>query len=149
MSDCLSASDYTSELRRSLEIKFPGCDPTAFYKDHYFFLPAVNELRNYTYKINYGKIFNPKILTMTAIILASEKPVTKKWFNIDDEKVRKLEDVARYKLRQVLDRTDGTGRYHELLKKCFYFYQNGVSKSILDDSLGNYKNKNQILKSLR
>lgn len=148
-SDCLSVEQYTPEMRKALEVKFPFCDPTAFYKDHYFFLPAKPENGLYQYKINYAKLFNPKILTMTALVIASEKPVTKQYYTNDSEKVAKMEATIDRKLSEIINRQDDTGRYNDLLRQCYYFYKNGANPRLIESALSGYKNKNQIMKSLK
>jgi hypothetical protein len=147
----ISKEEYTSDLRKALEYKFPESDPTAFYTDHAFFLPAAPQFGQYQYYYNEAKLMNPKIFTSLQIGLTMQHDLTKKirtdrtW----TPDIERLQKEAEVKISDIVNRGDGSGRYHDLLKLTYKYSKYGISKSFLSQLLNGYKNKNQILGSIK
>ena len=148
MMDLLASEDYNTDARRCLQKKFPEADPTGFYSDHFFFIPAKQSGVPYQYKINYGRLFNPKVITAMQIGLNMDRDLNKKHYSKSDfvPDIEKMERRARSEISRVIAQPDGTGRYSALLSLVGRYRKIGVSDRFLKDCLIGYKNARQIIK---
>ena len=93
---------------------------------------------------------NPKIFTSLQIGLNMQHDLTKKirtgtW----TPDIERLEKEAEVKISDIVNRGDGSGRYNDLLKLIYKYSNYGISKSFLSPQLNGYKNRNQILGSIK
>lgn len=148
MMDLLASEDYTTDARKVLGLKFPEADPTCFYSDHFFFIPAKQEGVPYRFKINYGKLFNPKLITAQQIGLAMGRDLEKKFYNRSDFQpdIEKYESKAAAEISKIIAQPDGSGRYNQLLSSVYKFRKIGVSDRFLKECMIGYKNARQIIK---
>lgn len=147
MMDLLHSEDYTTNTRKVLQMKFPEADPTGFYSDHFFFIPSKSD-NPYYYKINYGRLINPKMFTAMEIGLSMNNDLNRKFYNRSDFQpdVEKYEYKAAAEISKIIAQPDGSGRYNQLLSSVFKYKKIGVSERFLKECMIGYKNARQIIK---
>lgn len=124
LENCCDIADYTKEIRTTLEYKFPEADPTGFYIDHFFYIPAKQEYtQEYIYKINSGRKFNivsdlEKELKQVKIFKAFKdiKDEQAKMYRKDNKQFRDYSDDITKMFYDILNGGDGSGRYIKMFK---------------------------------
>lgn len=148
----ITVLDYEDSIKKALPRYFPECDPTAFYLDHFFYIPAKRE-NEYIYKINYGRLFNIKSDLKNQIlqekIFNQDKKIKQELINqyakSKPQHIDKTNEI-RVEFNDILSAGNGSGRYSKL------FYLIGRYKkhykTLLIDLLmwSDYENKDKMIK---
>lgn len=144
----VSLEDYKSKkMSKALSMFFKECDPTAFYLDHFFYIPAKTE--SYTYKINYGTKFDiesacKKELMITKMMVLDKEERLDTFETYKRDKFEDKSDEISREFYNILALGDGSGRYHKLFG-LIGKYKNHYPALLMDlIEFSDYKHKNQM-----